>query len=326
MDSFVLGAGFSKAIFNKMPLISDFIKIIDRIDLPDEYKTITNFEELLSALIADYPWKTLSEKHLHESKYYEITKLLSESINEIECNIVKENVPSWAFKIVRYFLINSKKVITFNYDTLIERILSDTLNKTREINELLNIYQSSIINIRSRNDFTWGNINSTSDMQLIKIHGSLNWYYSPRSQQTNFYYTPIYKFTNKYVDENNAAKYALKDLECFIIPPIHDKNNLFDSGFVYSLWKDFRKIISNSTQLYFIGYSLPESDFYLNHFLSTYTNKDCEIFIVNIDSNAEKLKQTFKQTFGKRKIFDKYISNDCIKRLVDDLTINNRYH
>jgi hypothetical protein len=96
-DLFILGAGFSKAFYNEMPLMEDlnseiYKKILEKGReedkvlkvLYEEYikRRFTDFEEILTYLYQELPWKSETEKHLNKGLYYRITELLVELLSK----------------------------------------------------------------------------------------------------------------------------------------------------------------------------------------------------------------------------------------------------
>jgi hypothetical protein len=62
-DVFILGAGFSKAVSSRMPLMNDLSRMVEE-DLPAaerKRQSLGNFESYLNYLALDHPWHSEAE-------------------------------------------------------------------------------------------------------------------------------------------------------------------------------------------------------------------------------------------------------------------------
>ena len=99
---FILGAGFSKALYDEMPLLNDLSRNLDWNTLPvkrPEYKRFSHdIEQLLSYLYQEMPWKSSEEKHLDTATFYAISRQIADYIDECEQNAFKNAPPDWAMR------------------------------------------------------------------------------------------------------------------------------------------------------------------------------------------------------------------------------------
>lgn len=129
---FIIGSGFSKDYNNNFPVLSNLTKEIlavceDEIikkyvtSLPEQLKA--NTENLFSYLYSELPWQSLSNTFLNKSAFHALSVALSQYFVGLEARIVnKEN--EFFKNIINYWNINQSELITFNYDTLIEKYLT----------------------------------------------------------------------------------------------------------------------------------------------------------------------------------------------------------
>ena len=86
-----------------------------------------------------------------------------------------------------------------------------------------------------------------------------------------------------------------------------------------------RVTLVNADEIYCIGYSLPKTDLTMGLFLSSLSLKDKTVYIVNNAQadQSEKLLERYKEVFTDCNLSDKYLRNDCIESMVNDITSEN---
>ena len=93
-EVFILGSGFSRVIHKDMPLLNGLTGlVIGRIEGEDSIfrniyeryiknRNIGNFEEIITYLYQDFPWKSEEERHLLYSLYIRLAEIVTEVIKE----------------------------------------------------------------------------------------------------------------------------------------------------------------------------------------------------------------------------------------------------
>lgn len=133
-EVFILGSGFSRAIHKDMPLLNGLTSlVIGRIEGEDSIfrniyerymknRNIGNFEEILTYLYQDFPWKSEEEKHLLYSLYIRLAKIVTELIKEKQDTSVEKELLAKEYikKFLNYLNDTKANVISLNYDTLLE--------------------------------------------------------------------------------------------------------------------------------------------------------------------------------------------------------------
>jgi len=133
-EVFILGSGFSRAIHKDMPLLNGLTSlVIGRIEGEDSIfrniyerymknRNIGNFEEIITYLYQDFPWKAEEEKHLLYSLYIRLAKIVTEVIQERQETFAKEELlgKDHIKKFLNYLNVTKANVISLNYDTLLE--------------------------------------------------------------------------------------------------------------------------------------------------------------------------------------------------------------
>ena len=143
-EVFILGSGFSKAIHKEMPLLNDLTDaVLESLKkgppvwkrIYDEILTFgrlmyvqsakssqaLNFEELLTFLYQDFPWKSDEAKYLSRGLYFHVVEVASEVIKKRQRTLSKNKLSQSDIKNFLWYLhFNESKVITLNYDTILE--------------------------------------------------------------------------------------------------------------------------------------------------------------------------------------------------------------
>ena len=135
-EVFILGSGFSKELFSGMPLLNELtVKITDTIDKDNSifnniYKNyikninILNFEDILTYLYQEFPWKSEKDYHLLYSLYVHISELLVKVFRDIQSGIDYKTLlnRSYISNFLLYLHHTQTTVISLNYDTLLEEV------------------------------------------------------------------------------------------------------------------------------------------------------------------------------------------------------------
>jgi hypothetical protein len=127
-------------------------------------------------------------------------------------------------------------------------------------------------------------LNNYYRFNLFKLHGSVNWYTKPNFG--NYYYVPHY-------EDKGSYKTELKDLQRLIVPPVANKSNLYEDSLFGAIWKGAYEKLKEADEVYFLGYSLPETDLQAKYLFQTGIKKDAKIFVVNKESAEGTYESTF---------------------------------
>jgi hypothetical protein len=209
-------------------------------------------------------------------------------------------------------------IISTNYDVIID-------------NALLEIKQSCNYGIRLRYNIYWdtnrtktnsrpkkskncsfsgfgGEINK-GDVPLLKIHGSLNWFYCPKCDELDI--TSGIKGATALVGDRSkflcVNPYCTSNYEPLIVTPTMLK--VYENTFLQKLWILSENAISKANHLVFIGYSLPEADYHIRSLLIkalVKNNKNPQVLVIVKNPQNDKEKQEiemvkikYKALFGK---------------------------
>jgi hypothetical protein len=185
-------------------------------------------------------------------------------------------------------------VISFNYDILMDNALRNS-NKITDSGYLLPLQRVSDNGYWRRPEET------TSDVTLLKLHGSMNWlhcincnsYLLMRSEKVGSWDASHPKFCP------NCQEPA--SLNRVIVPPMLTKD--YSSQPIDYLWRQAGKCVSRVRDIVILGYSLPPTDFaaeaLLRIALLYSLQKEIHFTIVNPD---ETVFERFSKTFNSSKI------------------------
>jgi hypothetical protein len=338
---FILGAGFSKAVSDKMPTMKELGTFVrDRIpELPGDpqvyYRLMSdpsNVEELLTYLYQEMPWKTVEQALIEKAAFHKLSAYIVEHIAGFESELYQSQtqIPSWAKDFVSYLHTQKATVATFNYDTILEGLSTLYIrpfpNSPGLAIGISNYYDMPIHHVANRGESSRAfatNPERPETYRLIKLHGSINWYF-PGSETAPD--QPIY-----YSDESLPVRHDASELEDIrrnkaglkplIIPPITEKTPFYGIRLLRSLWLDLYNSLVESDEVYFTGYSLPKTDITTRILLSTSANSQSKrIYIVNLKEGLDELVRNYQQTLPDCELITDYIS-DCnaIEAMVRDL-------
>lgn len=250
-----------------------------------------NIEDLLSIL----SFNALASGQRNKAKLAAMTKAIARTI-DLSCSVRHPGVDASNVRVVtegpdvyRNFWISLfgamklgkalPTVITFNYDLVLERSLLQTLIGTHfglskplpfqrlgvAYNNPLHLgvgysirYLSYHAHSRRRMDLVEGSaisevpledVQGDCQIELLKLHGSLN--FPRRRAKTWGAKTKAFNLTHQLDDP-------------FILPPVFNK---LSSDAPTSMWKTALERLSHAKNVVVVGYSLPQTDIYMQYFL-----------------------------------------------------------
>lgn len=294
-DVIIIGAGFSKAISNAMPLLNDLsgtaIQCLAEREASPEVPflegTHANVELAMTYLSQRHPW--LSEvDYLHNrARSLGIMQAIGHEIEQRTLDVVAGPCPPWLQRFVHWLHYRRAVVITLNYDTLLERAFS--LIETGSTRNATHYYlaPSVLYPISFRAVQGGMGADAVPTTELLKLHGSTNWRYSGR---TSYFGEAIElrPISGWRTDDNERARsQVLTGRVPLLIPPVADKVGYFENEDVHHLWMRAADAIRKAKRIICIGYSLPETDLTMRFLLqSNDPGQPVEFIVVNRDEKA----------------------------------------
>lgn len=149
-----------------------------------------------------------------------------------------------------------------------------------------------------------------TDISVLKLHGSMNWR-ARRGPGLPIHANDVlamhvyYDFETVFPNEHRASTSEF-DSQPFIVPPTLDKGVIGMNPVLNVVWHRAARLLSSAERIVFIGYSMPETDFYSEFLFRYHTPVECSLVVVG-DPNCdeaweERLLNRYKAVFGKRDI------------------------
>ena len=293
-DVFILGAGFSKAIWPDMPTMEDLSTDVaswfreSRTPLPSRVTALGNNIELwMTYLAQSQPWLETYENDYNRGLSGMIRKRIRETLEQRAWIAEKTRLPGWIWELIRQWHLRRSTVLTMNYDTLVERAcMGLRVSDDIELIHSENIYPPFFANIAARSGAALWAGKRIDTFSFLKLHGSVNWYYSGRD---DFYgetilYSDVTAIGKDFSETERLGIEISRDKQALIIPPVAEKSNYFNNETVRSLWRDAGRALREARRVFVIGYSLPVSDLGMRLFLTTNRPSDNAVaYVVDID-------------------------------------------
>lgn len=305
-DAFLLGAGCSHAVSESMPLTNQLGAevAVQLARYGHDVSILTNqfggdFEAWMTYLAEGRPWVSeadnLRDRALFLDASHSIADILERSLDRSER-------PAWLSSLVQYWHQSESVVLILNYDTLIEEAFQSLA--PRDTHEQLihysSVYAIPITSAKLRRAGVLGG-GDPRTMRLLKLHGSINWYYSGSTSTRG---ETIYeggltrgwgaKRTELVGDRDLNL---LVDKVPYIVPPTGMKSTFFNNETIRAQWSVGQRFCRGLGSIVIIGYSLPESDRLMRTFLEE-SMTFRRIILVNSDpkitEHFERLLPTFE--------------------------------
>lgn len=254
-----------------------------------------------------------------------ITHLITFELNRVTIRD-KKIVEKFINKFFNYSEVEEcpNRIISFNYDTLIDKYLIDRFKLTNKI------YFDSI----AQNRQSTKKIEKFSYPLMLKLHGSINW--KCKTEE----YLKIFKNSNQAIETNNSNQIKTKstitktyktkgcvyidkiwldkkvdapgnDTSPLIIPPIENKPITNVAIFRY-LWSYAFEYLHDCKELVIIGYSLPDSDTLANSLFSQFYNERLKKITI-VDPSTETVLKWVKlfERMKSKKFIIEYYTDFC---------------
>lgn len=312
-DVFFFGAGFSKSLIKEYPLLLELSKEFQEKNMlkDDENQYQGNIEHLLTYLIAPFPFKDEIQRLKNEASYNEKIEFLVEYFKQLQ-NQYPLQINRDIKQVASYINKNKSPCITLNYDLILENML-----ECRAPSDYIEFYKMPIASTQDRKpkhkQYSLVIYSKKEECpEIIKLHGSINWLYNKNFPQDRIYF------------DNVNEEILRSDLSPFIIPPILDKQNLYNHNVIPFLWKRSYQFLKNAKNIYIYGFSFPATDlsirFLFQSALAENTN-EYKIYVINTDNGDTK--NRYKEIFGDKCNFDMCVKENQIKKLADLLASQN---
>ena len=301
-ELFILGAGFSKSISERMALMAELTESLksrmERDSFPSnvgvmtpegEFKPIRqpsltsaiskmerNVEAWLSCLLEPAPFVPVSSRWEHKALALRLIEDVRNEIQRGESSALSVAPPEWLMLMVEYWVKHGSSIVTFNYDTLVERAVTEHFK--RMSHPCTSAHLFPFFTNASRPGYPGGyperpcpNCVIPRDppyyfTNLYKLHGSVNWYYSGSEDYAGetLYQIPVMGWTTAtHVHGSSTRAHDYQGVAGkvpLIIPPLMNKSPMFQHEAITELWNRVQHSLRDASRIFAIGYSLPSAD------------------------------------------------------------------
>jgi NAD-dependent SIR2 family protein deacetylase len=300
---FFLGAGASKPPPSSIPTVSELLtelwkksnqmenKPLSKLEQWCKENRIDNIEEMLTGVtLSDFMIRNRKVHNLLNSVLYpEWGSLKDLSIRDVETVSSFQNMIDTFFSLLVGTMLNAQPnptheaivnfvnsfkntgIVTTNYDVCMDQALD---------------------NAKIEYSYVIGSQKSQSTMPLIKMHGSINWFYCQTCQHVLM---PTVENMRKAIE--NQMPYSVTGMcpECnsptkqFIVPPTTYKFLIYPP--IVQVWNAGREIFEHSKFYIIVGYSFGLGDDYILKMVLKAIREDPKKQLIIIDKSIETLER-----------------------------------
>jgi hypothetical protein len=279
-EAIILGAGFSKALSEAMPLTDDLGNLVLAVaqansDIPITHRPFENglFEAWLSRIAEDQPDLSTVE-NLANRMLFQLCSQSLASVLEDCVDVALQDRPfdqAWILDLLGTLHARRSTVITFNQDTLIEFAVGGA--------DLYSWNQKAWRLDQPQPRINWWDLIDCQPplpswrygfgvpqptLRLLKLHGSTNWYWTAGDESgatTACWFLPGTLPPEEGPDEAEARERELPGRVPLIVPPAAGKSTYFKTPLLTQLWQNARYALSRPTvRVGLVGYSIPPTD------------------------------------------------------------------
>jgi len=274
---FILGAGFSKAINPVMPVLGELTKGVEdvlraqNIEIGNDLGAIGDAERWLSSLAEPAPWLSPAEQLRNTALFTDVSQAIHEIINANQQTAVTAEAPDWLLALVRYWHNTDANVITFNYDCLVELAYLDAMTSAG-VYWPWDLYTIPITPAWAR--VGGGARQKLESFQLLKLHGSLDWWYSgPDAESSDPIYwmgwTGHFQETMRPLWGEFGGERIVMDKLPMLVPPAATKGPYYKNRLLAAQWADAAAALRDADELVIMGYSAPATDLTVTTLITT---------------------------------------------------------
>lgn len=257
---YLLGAGFSKAIGNSMPVANDLLGPVKEA-LKVEHPRGVTFEGWMSYLLDEQPFLKNDELLINQILFSRAVRCVAEQVNKAELQTEEGPPPRWLELISLKWHLERATVVSFNYDLLIERCLA------RDGSPIPRSVESGTLE--------W----KCGDFSLVKPHGSIHLDWPGLKRILN----PVVRSssTGTWNGASSLKERMTNGREPFLVPPTTNKSTYYGMDVIRDTWMTVRRAIEGADQLTLIGYSVAEADVNVGVLLSLAVRPTTEVTVVD---------------------------------------------
>lgn len=160
--------------------------------------------------------------------------------------------------------------VTFNQDLIIEKAIDHLSHTGRYAGmewDIRECYRMNFTGFLGAGGPFFQAATPGQSIQVLKLHGSLNWVYKVRSEEDPKNYirrvpTDLHCVTDSLIRKRYRYKEKQRNMPLipFVVPPIYEKSSQYQEA-INAIWKEAEVALSAADRLVIFGYSFPNADF-----------------------------------------------------------------
>ena len=266
-EAFVLGAGFSRAISQAMPLTDELGRRLEA-EAPEIFGSIgsKSFESWLSQRAEPQPYLAVAGNLQRQAVFAGATGMIARVLDWAIAEALTAPLPRWLGELVSLWHHRQSDVLTFNYDPLVECAFA-TL-QFWDWRRDAHFQWGSLLNYNPHGmaGSSLGEIDGSQpphpSFRLWKLHGSTNWFWSPgdttgasalRVSLPGAFGAPTR------LDEDDQH-WKAPGRERLIVPPSALKSPYYANPLTRETWARGFEALAAAEIVTLVGYSLPLTD------------------------------------------------------------------
>jgi hypothetical protein len=278
-----------------------------------------SFEAWLSWLSEDQPYESDGANSRRRGNFQELQAQISNVIRERQREVFAKELPKWLFTFLDIANFSKSTIISLNYDTIIESAFSlgDFKDQSGD-----RVFSSDLIKFFSpftgiRFDGGTPPVRNIESLELIKLHGSIDWYRNP-NDETGQSLERVEESLNRLEYDDYHERLNRQGKIEFIIPPTNKKNSYFDIPSIKQMWRQAYKALESANHVVFMGYSIPINDLSMASMISKLVRLK-EIKFTVVDSDSLSVVQHLKVMGTLESNITRFDGMGCISEFVRDL-------
>lgn len=275
------------------------------------------FEAWLARLAEDQPYLSTEENLRRQALYTEVVRAMRPVLVECE-ERAEEDLPDWLLVLVSIWHVRQAQVLTFNYDTLVERCLDHLALSDKD--EERTIGAGDVVDgIPPAADNSWHPKGAgTATFRLLKMHGSTSWFWVPRdlTGTTVLRLDPKAGAGEDDPDVHAERSRLLLGRDPFIVPPVTTKAALYANPVTKEVWTRARRALRKARRVVLIGYSFSPVDTTAAGLLADALAGRNDVSLEVVDLNADAVADELERAGFEVPAMARHGGDDAVERFV----------